>query len=178
MHAELARFVITRGQDAAPIARPADANRLAAQRRPVTHLDCGIKAIHIEVNNRARRRIFLHATNVAAKKAISQSRRQIKDELVRARLPFRALCAMTKQMRSPATRVFMVRHGATVLSAEDRFAGATDVELSEEGREQTRRLAERLSLEKIVPVYSSPLGPTTETAQILAAPHTPEAQTP
>jgi broad specificity phosphatase PhoE len=65
----------------------------------------------------------------------------------------------------------MVRHGATVLSAEDRFAGVTDVELSEEGREQTRRLAERLSQEKITAVYASPLGRTIETARILAAPH-------
>lgn len=65
----------------------------------------------------------------------------------------------------------MVRHGATVLSAEDRFAGVSDVELSEEGREQTRRLAERLSDEKIAAVYASPLGRTVETAQILAAPH-------
>jgi probable phosphoglycerate mutase len=31
-------------------------------------------------------------------------------------------------MPTPITRVFLVRHGATVLSAEDRFAGATDVE--------------------------------------------------
>ncbi len=38
----------------------------------------------------------------------------------------------------------MVRHGATVLSAEDRFAGATDVELSDEGREQTRHFARPL----------------------------------
>ena len=30
----------------------------------------------------------------------------------------------------------MIRHGATVLTAEDRFAGATDVELSDEGRQQ------------------------------------------
>jgi probable phosphoglycerate mutase len=70
----------------------------------------------------------------------------------------------------------MVRHGATVLSAEDRFAGATDVELSDEGREQTRRLAERLSHEKIIAVYASPLGRTVETAQILAAPHKLELQ--
>src|SRR6266403_1342086 len=34
-------------------------------------------------------------------------------------------------MTAPVTRVFLVRHGATVLSAEDRFAGATDVELAE-----------------------------------------------
>ena len=75
------------------------------------------------------------------------------------------------------TRVFMVRHGATVLSAEDRFAGATDVDLSDEGREQTRRLAARLSREKIAAVYASPLGRTVETAQILAAPHKLEVQT-
>src|SRR6266446_4363680 len=80
-------------------------------------------------------------------------------------------------MTSTATRVFMVRHGATVLSAEDRFAGATDVALSDEGREQTRRLAERLSREKIAAVYASPLGRTMETAQILAAPHQLEVQT-
>src|ERR1700726_1884699 len=80
-------------------------------------------------------------------------------------------------MTSTATRVFMVRHGATVLSAEDRFAGATDVALSDEGREQTRRLAERLSREKIAALYASPLGRTVETAQILAAPHKLEVQT-
>jgi len=71
----------------------------------------------------------------------------------------------------------MVRHGATVLSAEDRFAGATDVALSDEGRQQTRRLADRLSHEKITAVYASPLGRTVETAQILAAPHKLEVQT-
>jgi probable phosphoglycerate mutase len=80
-------------------------------------------------------------------------------------------------MAATATRVFIVRHGATVVSAEDRFAGATDVELSDEGREQTRRLAERLSDEKIIAVYASPLGRTVETAQILAAPHKLEVQT-
>jgi broad specificity phosphatase PhoE len=55
-----------------------------------------------------------------------------------------------------STRVFLIRHGATVLTAEDRFAGATDVELSDEGREQARRLAERLSREKVAAVYASP----------------------
>ena len=43
------------------------------------------------------------------------------------------------------TRVFLVRHGATVLSAEDRFAGSTNVELSDEGRKQASSLAERLA---------------------------------
>jgi broad specificity phosphatase PhoE len=80
-------------------------------------------------------------------------------------------------MKSSVTRVFMVRHGATILSDEDRFAGATDVPLSDAGREQTRRLAERLSDEDITVVYASPLGRTVETAQILAAPHEVEVQT-
>jgi broad specificity phosphatase PhoE len=71
----------------------------------------------------------------------------------------------------------MVRHGATVLSAEDRFAGATDVALSDEGREQTRRLSERLKGEKIAAIYASPLGRTVETAQILAAPHQLDVRT-
>lgn len=69
------------------------------------------------------------------------------------------------------TRIFLIRHGATVLTAEDRFAGATDVELSDEGREQVRRLALRLSGEKISAIYASPLGRTMETASILAEPH-------
>ena len=74
-------------------------------------------------------------------------------------------------MASGVTRVFMVRHGATVLSAEDRFAGATDVALSDEGRAQTQRLAERLAAEKFAAIFASPLGRTIETASILAAPH-------
>ena len=75
------------------------------------------------------------------------------------------------------TRIFLVRHGATVLTAEDRFAGATDVELSDEGREQARRLAIRLSRENVVAIYASPLGRTVETARILAEPHKLEVQT-
>ena len=69
------------------------------------------------------------------------------------------------------TRIYLVRHGATILSAEDRFAGATDVPLSEEGREQVRRLAARLSKEPIAAFYASPMGRTMETARILAEPH-------
>jgi broad specificity phosphatase PhoE len=74
-------------------------------------------------------------------------------------------------MPSPITRIFLVRHGATVLTAEDRFAGATDVPLSDEGRAQARRLALRLSGEKIAAIYASPLGRTVETAQLIGQPH-------
>jgi len=74
-------------------------------------------------------------------------------------------------MSHAPTRVFLIRHGATVLSAEDRFAGATDVPLSEEGRRQAARLAARLKEEPITAVYASTMGRTVETARILAEPH-------
>jgi probable phosphoglycerate mutase len=70
-----------------------------------------------------------------------------------------------------ATRLFLVRHGATQLSAEDRFAGATDVDLSDEGRAQASRLAERLRDDQVVAVYCSPLRRTRDTAALVAIPH-------
>ena len=59
---------------------------------------------------------------------------------------------------SDRTRVFLVRHGATLLTAEDRFAGSTDVALSEDGRGQVRRLARRLEREALAAVYATLLG--------------------
>ena len=69
------------------------------------------------------------------------------------------------------TRLYLVRHGATQLTQEDRFSGSTGVDLSDEGRAQVGHLARRLAGEKIAAVVCSPLSRTTETAQILAAPH-------
>ena len=74
------------------------------------------------------------------------------------------------------TRVFLVRHGATVLSAEDRFAGATNVELSDEGRRQVEALSRRLAGQPIAAFYASPLDRTMETARILAGPHGKQAE--
>ena len=69
------------------------------------------------------------------------------------------------------TRILLVRHGSTELSAEDRFAGATDVELSAEGERQASCLAARLGGVKLAAVYASPLQRTRRTAAILAEPH-------
>lgn len=69
------------------------------------------------------------------------------------------------------TRIYLVRHGATELTAEDRFAGSTDVPLSEEGRGQVQALAERLRCDTLDAVYASPMGRTLETARIIAEPH-------
>jgi broad specificity phosphatase PhoE len=70
-----------------------------------------------------------------------------------------------------ATRLLLVRHGATTLSAEDRFAGATDIPLSDEGRAQAAALAERLRDDPIDRIYCSPMRRTLETASIVADPH-------
>ena len=69
------------------------------------------------------------------------------------------------------TRIFLVRHGATELTAEDRFAGATDVLLSDAGREQARLLGIRLAGESIAAVYASPMRRTMVTAELAAEPH-------
>ena len=69
----------------------------------------------------------------------------------------------------PTTRLYLVRHGATQLTAEDRFSGSAGVDLSDEGRRQAARLGERLRDEEITAAFSSPLTRTLETARIIAA---------
>src|SRR5262245_16839293 len=69
------------------------------------------------------------------------------------------------------TRIFLVRHGETTLSAEDRFAGSTDVPLGPMGWLQAERLADRLALTPIAAAYCSPMKRTVRTASIVAAPH-------
>jgi probable phosphoglycerate mutase len=69
------------------------------------------------------------------------------------------------------TRLFLIRHGATASVAEDRFAGAIDIELSDEGRAQAGKLGERLASSELAAIYCSPMKRTMETATIVAAPH-------
>ena len=66
-----------------------------------------------------------------------------------------------------STRLYLVRHGATDVSTEDRFSGAEGVELSMDGRAQAERLGERLRTEDICAAYSSPQSRALETAQIV-----------
>ncbi len=65
------------------------------------------------------------------------------------------------------TRLYLARHGATRLTAENRFSGAVG-DLSDEGRSQVARLGERLQAEGIQTVYCSPLARATESARIIA----------
>ena len=65
------------------------------------------------------------------------------------------------------TRLFLVRHGATSATEEDRFSGSSGAELSEQGRWQAERLGERLEHLEIAAIYSSPLSRALETARIV-----------
>ena len=72
---------------------------------------------------------------------------------------------------STKTRILLVRHGATLFSQDDRFAGSTDVELSDMGRVLAQKLSDRLRSTRIDSAYASDMKRTMETARIVAAPH-------
>jgi broad specificity phosphatase PhoE len=67
------------------------------------------------------------------------------------------------------TRLFLIRHGRSIWNAERRFQGWADPPLDDMGREQARRLAERLQGdgEVMVALYTSPLRRARETAEIV-----------
>ncbi len=66
------------------------------------------------------------------------------------------------------TRLYLVRHGATQMTAENRFSGDVGAELSDEGRRQAARLGDRLQDDGIAAVYASPLSRSMDTARIIA----------
>jgi probable phosphoglycerate mutase len=69
------------------------------------------------------------------------------------------------------TIVYLIRHGATELSKEDRFAGALDVALSDEGRDQAAKLGRRLSTVNLSAVYCSDMHRAIHTAEAVAGHH-------
>ncbi len=69
------------------------------------------------------------------------------------------------------TRLYLVRHGATPMTMEDKFSGAENVFLSDEGRAQAHSLAERLKDHLLSAAYCSPLDRAMETANIVIKPH-------
>jgi probable phosphoglycerate mutase len=70
-----------------------------------------------------------------------------------------------------STRVLLVRHGATTSTADDRFAGSSDVELSSEGIAMLTKLSQRLAGARIDAAYSSHLRRAVDSAAIVARPH-------
>ncbi len=69
------------------------------------------------------------------------------------------------------TRLLLIRHGATPMTMEDKFSGAENVHLSEEGRQQARQLGLRLAHEQVAAIYSSSLDRAMETAALVAESH-------
>ena len=81
----------------------------------------------------------------------------------------RARAAGGAQARGQATTTLLLRHGATPLSAERRFAGRGDIPLTDDGRRQAAaaaaRLRERGGIDVIV---TSPLRRARRTAEAVA----------
>ena len=63
---------------------------------------------------------------------------------------------------------YLVRHGETEWNAENRLCGQSDVPLSEAGRQQAKKLAERLKSIPFEGLYSSPLRRALETANLIS----------
>jgi broad specificity phosphatase PhoE len=64
--------------------------------------------------------------------------------------------------------LYLARHAQTASSAVDSFNGRRELALTERGREQARKLGERLRGIEWAAVYRSPLGRTLETAALVA----------
>jgi len=62
------------------------------------------------------------------------------------------------------TTMFIARHGETVWAAENRYAGVSDIPLTERGLEQANALATWAASASLDAVYSSPLTRATTTA--------------
>lgn len=65
-------------------------------------------------------------------------------------------------------RFYLVRHGQTEWNVAERFRGRVDIALNETGIAQARAVAERLAVEDISAIFSSPLSRALDTAKPIA----------
>ncbi|MFH1146028.1 MAG: histidine phosphatase family protein [bacterium] len=64
-------------------------------------------------------------------------------------------------------KIFLVRHGQDMDNAAGILNGRRDTELTEVGREQAKKVAEKLRNNKVQIIYASPLRRAYETARII-----------
>ncbi|WP_036284509.1 histidine phosphatase family protein [Microbacterium luticocti] len=67
------------------------------------------------------------------------------------------------------TSILLVRHGRTVLNAQDRLRGLADPPLDEVGLAQAAAVADALADRDVAAVHSSPLVRAVATAEVIAA---------
>lgn len=72
-------------------------------------------------------------------------------------------------MTAAPTRLVLTRHGQTVWHRENRYAGSSDIDLTEVGLAQAERLAAWTRVHRPAAVLSSPLGRALATARPSAA---------
>ncbi|NLV16895.1 MAG: histidine phosphatase family protein [Syntrophomonadaceae bacterium] len=68
-------------------------------------------------------------------------------------------------------RLFLVRHGTTGWNESGKYQGTMDVPLSDQGRREAGKVADKLRREDIKAIYSSNLIRARETAEIIAESH-------
>jgi alpha-ribazole phosphatase len=68
-------------------------------------------------------------------------------------------------------RLLLVRHGATLNNAQQRYTGQSDIPLSELGERQVAALADRLATESFDCIVTSDLRRAFATAEVIAAGH-------
>jgi broad specificity phosphatase PhoE len=72
------------------------------------------------------------------------------------------------QHRRRDCRIFVVRHGTTVMNVQNRYRGRRDIPLDAQGYQDAVDAARRLSEVGVTAVYTGPLRRTIATAQIIA----------
>jgi uncharacterized phosphatase len=65
------------------------------------------------------------------------------------------------------TTFYLVRHGETSWNAEGKIQGRSDIPLGDIGREQAKKLGEKLTSVHFDAIYTSPLQRAVETAEII-----------
>src|ERR671928_94723 len=76
---------------------------------------------------------------------------------------------LPKDGEAGPARIYLVRHGRTVMNAEVRFRGRLEVPLDAVGRAEALTTAQRLSTIGLTAAYTSPLARAREVAIAIAA---------
>ena len=69
---------------------------------------------------------------------------------------------------TPASRVLLVRPGATEFDDQGRIKGSLDIPMSDHGRQQVTSLTKQLAEVRVKTIYTSPCESARETAERLA----------